>query len=335
MDIKKIKEAISGIEKSYGKGSIMKMDSKIIPIKVIPTGSLGLDIALGVGGFPRGRVIEIAGWESAGKSTLTIHAITEAQKQKLPTALIDVECAFDPKYAEAIGVKLKGDLGLFISQPDNGEQALDIVERLAKSGEFGLIVVDSVAALTPKAELEGEMIDASMGLHARLMSKAMRKLTNIIKKTDCCLIFINQFREKIGVVWGNPTTTTGGNALKFYASIRLEVSRCGYQKDKENKNTANKTRVKVIKNKVAPPFGECEFDIIYGQGISKLGEIVEYGVAFEIIDKNGSWFSYKGTKLGQGRDKVIELLKDNPELTEELENSIKKELMEEELPEEE
>jgi recombination protein RecA len=299
----------------------MKMgDQAIIDVEIIPSGSLGLDVALGVGGYPRGRVVEIYGPESSGKTTLTIHAIAEAQKKGGIAAFIDAEHAFDRYYAESLGVDVEN---LIISQPDNGEQALEIADNLIRSGAIDIIVIDSVAALTPKSEIEGEMGDSKMGLHARLMSQALRKLTGSISKTNCTVIFINQLREKIGVMFGNPETTTGGNALKFYASVRLDIRRSTQIKDTNGAVLGNKTRVKVVKNKVAPPFKLVEFDIMYGKGISKVGEIIDLGVDFEIIKKAGSWFSYDETKLGQGRDAVKTLLLDNPELMDELETKIK------------
>ena len=299
----------------------MKMgDRAVEDVDVIPTGSLGLDVALGVGGYPRGRVIEIYGPESSGKTTLTLHAMAEAQKKGGIAAFIDAEHAFDRSYAEKLGVDIEN---LIISQPDNGEQALEIADNLIRSGAIDIVVIDSVAALTPKSEIEGEMGDSKMGLHARLMSQALRKLTGSISKTKCTVIFINQLREKIGVMFGNPETTTGGNALKFYASVRLDIRRSTQIKDAESNATGNKTRVKVVKNKVAPPFKQAEFDIMYGEGISKVGEVIDLGVDFEIIKKAGSWFSYDDTKLGQGRDAVKALLLDNPELMDELEKKIK------------
>ena len=287
-------------------------------VEVIPSGSLGLDVALGIGGFPRGRVIEIYGPESSGKTTLTLHAIAEAQKAGGIAAFIDAEHAFDRFYAEKLGVQTED---LIISQPDNGEQALEIADNLIRSGAIDLIVIDSVAALTPKAEIEGDMGDSKVGLHARLMSQALRKLTGTISKTNCTVIFINQLREKIGVMFGNPETTTGGNALKFYASVRLDIRRSTQIKDGEHV-IGNRTKVKVVKNKVAPPFRVAEFDILYGEGISKLGEIIDLGTQYEVIQKSGSWFSYDGTKLGQGREGVKAILKDNPELAEEIEQKI-------------
>ncbi|HPF96635.1 MAG: recombinase RecA [Flavobacteriaceae bacterium] len=319
--LKALKLTLDKLDKAYGKGTVMKMsDSSVVDIDVIPTGSLGLDLALGVGGYPRGRVIEIYGPESSGKTTLTLHAIAEAQKAGGIAAFIDAEHAFDRFYAEKLGVDLDN---LIISQPDHGEQALEIADNLVRSGAIDIIVIDSVAALTPKSEIEGEMGDSKMGLHARLMSQALRKLTASISKTHCTMIFINQLREKIGVMFGNPETTTGGNALKFYASVRLDIRKSTQIKDTSGEASGNKTRVKVVKNKVAPPFKTTEFDIMYGEGISKVGEILDIAVENEIIKKSGSWFSYEDTKLGQGRDAVKELLKDNPELMEELETKIK------------
>ena len=319
--LKALKLTLDKLDKTYGKGTVMKMgDRAVEDVEVIPTGSLGLDVALGVGGYPRGRVIEIYGPESSGKTTLTLHAIAEAQKKGGIAAFIDAEHAFDRGYAEKLGVDVEN---LIISQPDNGEQALEITDNLIRSGAIDIIVIDSVAALTPKSEIEGEMGDSKMGLHARLMSQALRKLTGSISKTKCTVIFINQLREKIGVMFGNPETTTGGNALKFYASVRLDIRRSTQIKDSNSNAMGNKTRVKVVKNKVAPPFKQVEFDIMYGEGISKVGEIIDLGVDFEIIKKAGSWFSYDETKLGQGRDAVKALLLDNPELMEELEKKIK------------
>ena len=319
--LKALKLTLDKLDKTYGKGTVMKMgDSPVEEVDIIPTGSLGLDIALGVGGYPRGRVVEIYGPESSGKTTLTLHAIAECQKKGGIAAFIDAEHAFDRYYAEKLGIDIEN---LIISQPDNGEQALEITDNLIRSGALDLIVIDSVAALTPKSEIEGEMGDSKMGLHARLMSQALRKLTASISKTNCTVFFINQLREKIGVMFGNPETTTGGNALKFYASVRLDIRRSTQIKDAEGKVLGNKTRVKVVKNKVAPPFRLAEFDIMYGLGISKVGEIIDLGVNFEIIKKSGSWFSYDDTKLGQGREAVKALLLDNPELMEELEQKIK------------
>lgn len=319
--LKALKLTLDKMDKTYGKGTVMKMsDQSVVDIEAISSGSLGLDLALGVGGYPRGRVIEIYGPESSGKTTLTLHAIAEAQKAGGIAAFIDAEHAFDRFYAEKLGIDLDN---LIISQPDNGEQALEIADNLIRSGAIDIIVVDSVAALTPKSEIEGEMGDSKMGLHARLMSQALRKLTASISKTHCTVIFINQLREKIGVMFGNPETTTGGNALKFYASIRLDIRRSTQIKDSNSEVQGNKTRVKVVKNKVAPPFKMAEFDIMYGEGVSKIGEIIDIGVDYEIIKKSGSWFSYEDTKLGQGRDAVKMLLKDNPDLMEELESKIK------------
>ncbi|MBZ0327784.1 MAG: recombinase RecA [Altibacter sp.] len=319
--LKALKLTLDKLDKTYGKGTVMKMgDSAVEEVEVIPTGSLGLDVALGVGGYPRGRVVEIYGPESSGKTTLTLHAIAEAQKKGGIAAFIDAEHAFDRYYAEKLGVDIEN---LIISQPDNGEQALEITDNLIRSGAIDIIVIDSVAALTPKSEIEGEMGDSKMGLHARLMSQALRKLTGSISKTKCTVIFINQLREKIGVMFGNPETTTGGNALKFYASVRLDIRRSTQIKDAESNVRGNKTRVKVVKNKVAPPFKMAEFDIMYGEGISKVGEVIDLGVDFDIVKKSGSWFSYDDTKLGQGRDAVKTLLLDNPELMDELEQKIK------------
>ncbi|MFV0247952.1 MAG: recombinase RecA [Tenacibaculum sp.] len=307
------------LDKIYGKGAVMKLgDSKVEDIEAIPSGSLGLDLALGVGGYPRGRIVEIYGPESSGKTTLTIHAIAEAQKAGGIAAFIDAEHAFDRSYAEKLGVDVDN---LIISQPDHGEQALEIADNLIRSGAIDILVVDSVAALTPKSEIEGVMGDSKMGLHARLMSQALRKLTATISKTNCIVMFINQLRDKIGVVFGNPEVTTGGNALKFYASVRIDIRRKVQIKDAD-KVIGNSTKVKIIKNKVAPPFQQAEFDIMYGEGISKAGEIIDLGVEHKIIKKSGSWFSYGDTKLGQGRDTVKRTLKDNPELMDELENKI-------------
>jgi len=318
--LKALKLTLDKLDKAYGKGTVMKMgDKPVEEIDAISTGSLGLDLALGVGGLPRGRVIEIYGPESSGKTTLTLHAIAEAQKKGGIAAFIDAEHAFDRFYAEKLGIDVDN---LIISQPDYGEQGLEITENLIRSGAIDIIVIDSVAALTPKSEIEGEMGDSKMGLHARLMSQALRKLTGAINKTNCTVIFINQLREKIGVMFGNPETTTGGNALKFYASVRLDIRRSTQIKNGDGAVIGNKTRVKVVKNKVAPPFQMAEFDIMYGEGISKVGEIIDIGVEFNIVKKSGSWFSYGDTKLGQGRDAVKSLLKDNPELMEELEEKI-------------
>ena len=318
--LKALKLTLDKLDKTYGKGSVMKLgDQTVEKIESISSGSIGLDIALGVGGYPKGRVIEIYGPESSGKTTLTLHAIAECQKAGGIAAFIDAEHAFDRFYAEKLGV----DLGeLVISQPDNGEQALEIADNLIRSGAVDALVIDSVAALTPKSEIEGEMGDSKMGLHARLMSQALRKLTASISKTNCTVFFINQLREKIGVMFGNPETTTGGNALKFYASVRIDIRRSTQLKNTEGGVLGNKTRVKIVKNKVAPPFKTAEFDIMYGEGISKIGEILDIGVEKDIIEKSGSWFSYGGSKLGQGRDSVKSILKDNPELMEELEQKI-------------
>ncbi|WP_395060520.1 recombinase RecA [Flavobacterium sp.] len=318
--LKALQLTLDKLDKTYGKGTVMKMGDKAVEeVETISSGSLGLDLALGVGGYPRGRVIEIYGPESSGKTTLTLHAIAEAQKAGGIAAFIDAEHAFDRNYAEKLGVDIEN---LIISQPDNGEQALEIAENLIRSGAIDIVVIDSVAALTPKSEIEGEMGDSKMGLHARLMSQALRKLTGTISKTKCTVFFINQLREKIGVMFGNPETTTGGNALKFYASVRLDIRRSTQIKDGDNV-LGNRTKVKVVKNKVAPPFKTAEFDIMYGEGVSKTGEILDLAVEFEIIKKAGSWFSYGDTKLGQGRDAVKGLIKDNPELADELEVKIK------------
>lgn len=319
--LKALQLTIDKLEKTYGKGTVMKLsDNHVLDIPAISTGSLGLDMALGIGGIPRGRVIEIYGPESSGKTTLTMHCIAEAQKAGGLAAFIDAEHAFDKNYAEKLGIDIDN---LLISQPDNGEQALEIAEHLIRSGAIDIIVIDSVAALVPKSELEGDMGDSKMGLQARLMSQALRKLTGAINKTGCACIFINQLREKIGVMFGNPETTTGGNALKFYASVRLDIRRIGQIKESADNVLGNRTKVKVVKNKVAPPFKIVEFDIMYGQGISKVGEILDLGVEFDIIKKAGSWFSYNGEKLGQGRDAVKNILLDNPELMDELEAKIK------------
>ena len=320
--LKALKLTLDKLDKTYGKGTVMKMgDSPDENVEAISSGSLGLDIALGVGGYPKGRVIEIYGPESSGKTTLTLHAIAECQKKGGIAAFIDAEHAFDRFYAENLGVDIEN---LIISQPDHGEQALEIADNLIRSGAIDMVIIDSVAALTPKSEIEGEMGDSKMGLHARLMSQALRKLTSSISKTNCTVIFINQLREKIGIMFGNPETTTGGNALKFYASIRLDIRRSTQIKSSDGVVMGNKTRVKIVKNKVAPPFKLAEFDIMYGEGISKVGEIIDLAVEAEIINKSGSWFSYDGTKLGQGRDAVKSLLKDNPDLMETLETSLKK-----------
>jgi|TARA_B110000444_G_scaffold258331_1_gene298954 recombination protein RecA len=318
--LKVLELTLGKLEKSYGKGVVMKLGDKIVEdIEVIPSGSMGLDLALGVGGYPRGRVIEIYGPESSGKTTLTIHAIAEVQKQGGIAAFIDAEHAFDSAYAAALGVDTDN---LLISQPDNGEQALEIADHLISSGAVDLVVIDSVAALTPKSEIEGEMGDSKMGLHARLMSQALRKLTATISKTGCTCIFINQIRMKIGVMFGNPETTTGGNALKFYSSIRLDIRRIGAIKNGED-ITGNRTRVKVVKNKVAPPFKKVEFDIMFGKGISRSGEVLDKAVDLDVVNKSGSWFSYNDTKLGQGRDAVKQMISDNPELCLEIEEKIK------------
>ena len=319
--LKALKLTLDKLDKTYGKGTVMKMgDSPDENIEAISSGSLGLDIALGVGGYPKGRVIEIYGPESSGKTTLTLHAIAECQKKGGIAAFIDAEHAFDRFYAENLGADIEN---LIISQPDHGEQALEIADNLIRSGAIDMVIIDSVAALTPKSEIEGEMGDSKMGLHARLMSQALRKLTSSISKTNCTVIFINQLREKIGIMFGNPETTTGGNALKFYASIRLDIRRSTQIKSSDGVVMGNKTRVKIVKNKVAPPFKLAEFDIMYGEGISKVGEIIDLAVEAEIINKSGSWFSYDGTKLGQGRDAVKSLLKDNPDLMETLETKLK------------
>jgi recombination protein RecA len=327
--LKALQLTLEKMDKTFGKGSVMKLgDSAIEKVEVIPSGSLTLDLALGVQGYPKGRVVEIYGPESSGKTTLAIHAIAEVQKQGGIAAIIDAEHAFDQFYAQKLGVDVSN---LLISQPDNGEQALEIADNLIRSGAIDLIVVDSVAALTPKAEIEGEMGDSQMGLQARLMSKALRKLTGSINKAGCCCIFINQLRDKIGVMFGNPETTTGGNALKFYASIRIDIRKSSQIKEGEE-ILGNRVKVKVVKNKVAPPFRKAEFDIMYGGGISKIGEIIDLGVELNIIKKSGSWFSYGETKLGQGRDAVKAILGDNPELLLELENKIKDALVGKDLP---
>ena len=321
--LKALQLTLDKIEKGYGKGAIMKLgDNAIVDVPVIQSGSVGVDVALGIGGYPKGRVIEIYGPESSGKTTLAIHAIAEAQKAGGIAAFIDAEHAFDRFYASKLGVDVEN---LLISQPDNGEQALEITDHLIRSGAIDIIVIDSVAALTPKAEIEGEMGDSKMGLQARLMSQALRKLTANISRTSTCCIFINQLREKIGVMFGNPETTTGGNALKFYASVRIDIRKIGQIKDGEEVN-GNRTRVKIVKNKLAPPFKKAEFDIMYGEGISRTGEIVDLGVDLNIVKKSGSWFSYGDTKLGQGRDGVKQLLMDNPELSDEIEAKIKEAL---------
>ncbi len=323
--LKALQLTLDKLDKAYGKGTVMKLgDQAVEEVEAIPSGSLGVDLALGVNGYPRGRIIEIYGPESSGKTTLTLHAISEAQKAGGIAAFIDAEHAFDRHYAEKLGVDVEN---LIISQPDNGEQALEIAENLIRSGAIDIVVIDSVAALTPKSEIEGEMGDSKMGLHARLMSQALRKLTATISKTNCTVFFINQLREKIGVMFGNPETTTGGNALKFYASVRLDIRRTSQIKDGDNV-IGNRTKVKIVKNKVAPPFKTAEFDIMYGEGVSKTGEILDLAVEFEIIKKSGSWFSYGDTKLGQGRDAVKALIKDNPELADELEDKIKEAIKE-------
>jgi len=324
--LKALELTLGKLEKSYGKGVVMKLGDKVVEdIEAIPTGSIGLDLALGIGGYPRGRVVEIYGPESSGKTTLTIHAIAEVQKQGGIAAFIDAEHAFDSAYAKNLGVDIDN---LYISQPDNGEQALEIADHLISSGAVDLVVIDSVAALTPKSEIEGEMGDSKMGLHARLMSQALRKLTATISKTKCTVIFINQLRMKIGVMFGNPETTTGGNALKFYASVRLDIRRIGAIKNGED-IIGNRTRVKVVKNKVAPPFRKVEFDIMFGEGISRSGEVLDKAVDLEVVKKAGSWFSYGDTKLGQGRDAVKQMIADNPELNEEIEAKIKEALTQE------
>ena len=318
--LKILQSTLDKIEKNYGKGSVMKLgDQATEKVDVISTGSINLDAALGVGGFPRGRIIEIFGPESSGKTTLAIHAIAECQKAGGVAAFIDAEHAFDSFYAKKLGVDINN---LLVSQPDNGEQALEIADNLIRSGAVDILVVDSVAALTPKAEIDGEMGDSKVGLQARLMSQAMRKLTSTIAKTNCCCIFINQLREKIGVMFGNPETTTGGNALKFYSSVRVDIRRIQAIKDGDQ-NIGNRVKVKIVKNKVAPPFRTCEFDLMFGEGISKLGEIIDLGVEHDIIKKSGSWFSYGDTKLAQGREALKQLLRDNPELCDELEGKIR------------
>jgi recombination protein RecA len=318
--MKALQLAMDKLEKTYGKGAVMKLgDEATEPMEFIPSGSIGIDLALGIGGFPKGRIVEIYGPESSGKTTLAIHAIAECQKAGGICAIIDAEHAFDKFYAEALGVDTQN---LLISQPDHGEQGLEIADNLIRSGAIDLIVIDSVAALTPRAEIEGEMGDSNVGLQARLMSKALRKLTSTISKTGCCCIFINQLREKIGVMFGNPETTTGGNALKFYASVRIDIRRSQQIKDGETA-IGNRTKVKIVKNKVAPPFRTAEFDIIYGHGISRVGELIDMGVDMNVVKKSGSWFSYNETKLGQGRDAVKQLLEDNPDLMEEIETKVK------------
>ena len=319
--LKALQTTLEKLDKTYGKGTVMRLsDRKVLDVPVISTGSLGLDLALGIGGVPRGRIVEIYGPESSGKTTLAMHCIAEAQKQGGLAAIVDAEHAFDRVYAEKLGIDTQS---LLISQPDSGEQALEVAEHLISSGAIDILVIDSVAALVPRAELEGEMGDSKMGLQARLMSQALRKLTGVINKTGCCCIFINQLREKIGVMFGNPETTTGGNALKYYASIRLDIRRVGQIKESADNILGNRTRVKVVKNKLAPPFKVVEFDIMYGEGVSKVGEIIDLAVEMDLVKKSGSWFSYNGNRLGQGRDSVKELIKDNPELMEELEAKIR------------
>ena len=325
---KALKLTLDKLDKAYGKGAVMRLgDSQVVEVETISTGSITLDASLGIGGLPKGRIVEVYGPESSGKTTLTLHAIAEAQKQGGVAAFIDAEHAFDKAYAKNLGVNVEE---LLIAQPDNGEQALDITEHLIRSGAVDICVIDSVAALVPRSELEGDMGDSKMGLQARLMSQAMRKLTGTINKTGCCCIFINQLRDKIGVMFGSPETTTGGNALKFYSSVRLDIRRIGAIKDKDE-ITGNRTRVKVVKNKMAPPFRKAEFDIMYGEGISKLGEIIDLGVDLDILNKSGSWYSYGDTKLGQGREGVKDLLKDNPELADEVEGKIRAVLMDSEI----
>ncbi|RDB04961.1 recombinase RecA [Runella aurantiaca] len=325
---KALQTTLEKLDKAYGKGTVMRLsDKKVMDVEVISTGSVGLDLALGIGGLPRGRVVEIYGPESSGKTTLAMHCIAEAQKAGGLAAFIDAEHAFDRSYAQKLGIDTQN---LLISQPDNGEQALEIAEHLISSGAIDIIVIDSVAALVPKAEIEGEMGDSKMGLQARLMSQALRKLTGVINRTNCCCIFINQLRDKIGVMFGSPETTTGGNALKYYASVRLDIRRIGQIKESADNITGNRTKVKVVKNKLAPPFKVIEFDIMYGEGISKVGEIIDLAVELEIVKKSGSWFSYDGNRLSQGRDAVKQLLKDNPELTEELEAKIRAKVNEDE-----
>jgi len=319
--LKALQITLEKLDKTFGKGAVMRLsDSKVLDVPVISTGSLGLDLALGIGGVPRGRVVEVYGPESSGKTTLAMHCIAEAQKNGGLAAIVDAEHAFDRTYAEKLGIDTQN---LLISQPDSGEQALEIAEHLISSGAIDVIVVDSVAALVPRAELEGEMGDSKVGLQARLMSQALRKLTGVINKTGCCCIFINQLREKIGVMFGNPETTTGGNALKYYASVRLDIRKVGQIKESNGEIAGNRTRVKVVKNKLAPPFKVIEFDIMYGEGISKVGEILDLAVELEIVKKSGSWFSFEGNRLGQGRDAVKEVLRDNPELADQLEKLIR------------
>ncbi len=321
--LKALELTLDKLNKTHGKGTVMRLgDAQVVETEVIPTGSLGLDIALGIGGYPKGRIIEIFGPESSGKTTLTIHAIAEAQKKGGIAAFIDAEHAFDKNYAQALGVDVDN---LLIAQPDSGEQALEIADHLIRSGAVDIVVIDSVAALVPRGELEGEMGDSKMGLQARLMSQALRKLTGSISKTHCCCIFINQLREKIGVMFGNPETTTGGNALKFYASVRIDIRRSTQIKD-EDEATGNRTKAKVVKNKVAPPFRSAEFDIMYGQGISKTGEIIDLGAEHNILDKSGSWYSYQGTKIGQGRENAKQFLMDNPDVAVEIEQKIKEKI---------
>ncbi len=318
--IKALQLTVDKLDKAYGKGTVMKLgDARVLATEAIPTGSIGLDIALGIGGLPKGRIVEIYGPESSGKTTLAIQTIANAQRMGGIAAIIDAEHAFDKEYAIKLGVDVNN---LLISQPDDGEQALDIAEHLIRSGAIDILVIDSVAALVPRGELEGEMGESKMGLHARLMSQALRKLTGTISKTGCCCIFINQLREKIGVMFGNPEVTTGGNALKFYASVRLDIRRIGQIKEKDDV-IGNRTKVKVVKNKMAPPFKTTEFDLMYGEGASKAGEIVDIGTELEILQKSGSWYSYEGTKLGQGREGVKQLLNDNPEMAAEIEKKIK------------
>lgn len=325
--LKMLQVAIDRLDKTYGKGTVMRLGEKQVEqIDTIPSGSIGLDIALGCGGYPRGRIVEIYGPESSGKTTLAIHAIAECQKLGGIAAIVDAEHAFDRFYAQQLGVDVDN---LLISQPDNGEQALEIAENLIRSGAVDIIVIDSVAALTPKAEIEGEMGESKMGLHARLMSQALRKLTATIGRTNCCVVFINQLREKIGVMFGNPETTTGGNALKFYASVRLDIRKSGQAvKDKDGTLTANHVKVKVVKNKLAPPFRTAEFDLVFGTGISKSGEIIDLGTTLEVIQKSGSWYSYKGTKIAQGREGAKQFIEDNPELSDEIEAIIREKIAE-------